>query len=340
MLLNRKKLFAILLIFFSLLIISWFVLFEYSVRWLEKSIDTLTSNLKQKGYTVSYSKVEITGNPFSLKAIFQNPYIKNPKGSLEWQGQAMEISIRPWQLFTLTCTFPGHQKIFIPQTTPIPLGVLQFEGTIGIFTLNSQGNLEDVDFTVNRISSVIGSQPQPVFFQNTSLKIKNLSDLLNLKFAFFANVLNLEKPLNIPPHDHPFKINFEANLSGYQPKDSFPQSLAQWRDGGGVIEISSLKLTWPPMSIRAEGTLTLDKNMYPLGSFSSKVVGFQDALADIVKLGWVKKKNAAAASFILDLFSVPDETYGRILTIPITLQNKALSIGPAPLLKLRPIEDF
>lgn len=340
MVLNRKKLFASVLILLSLVIIGWFVLFEFSVRWVEKSIEKFTSNLREKGYTVSYSNVEIKGNPLSLTVIFQNPHLKDPKGRFDWQGHELDIVVQPWQPYTFTCTFPGDQKMIIPQNTPIPLGVLQFEGANGLFFLTTQGALEEADFTVDRILSLRGGQPQDVFLEGVSLKVKNLTNPLNLMFLFKTTVLNLEKPLNLPPRDHPFIVNLEASLSGYQPKNSFPKSLAEWRDGGGVLEVSLLKLTWTPLSLEANGTLTLDRDMYPLGAFSSKITGYQDVLPDLVQLGWVKKKNAAAASFILGLFSVQDENGGKHLPVPITLQNKALSIGPAKLFKLQPIEEF
>ncbi|HUX79757.1 MAG TPA: DUF2125 domain-containing protein [Alphaproteobacteria bacterium] len=339
MLKNRKVLFASLLILLSLVIVSWLIFFEYNVRWLEKNIEEVASDLRQKGYTVAYSKVEITGNPLFLKIIFQNPHLKDPKGLFDWHGQEMGMAIRPWQPYILTCTFPGDQKLGVPQNTPIPLGILQVEGARATISLASIGVLEEVAIVVDRISSHLKGQLQPVFLEEISLKVTNLLDPLNLSIFFKANVLNLEKPLNLPPRDHPFNLKFEGTLAGYQPT-VFPKTLAEWRDGGGVIDVNSLKLSWPPLTFDANGTLTLDNNMYPLGAFSSRVIGYQDALADLVKLGWVKKKNASAVSFALDLFSIPDETGTKQLTIPITLQNKTLSVGPAPLLKLQPIEEF
>ncbi len=340
MLLNRKKLYAGVLFFLSLLIISGFILFEYSVRWAEKSIEIMVSDLRKRGFTVSYSSVEVKGNPLFLKIIFQNPHIKDPKGLLEWEGQEVDIVMNPWQFYTLTCTFPGDHKIFLPQNTPIPLGFLQLEGAKGIITLSSQGFLEEAVLTTERILSFLNTQPQPVFLQDLLIKVENLVDLSHLKMSFATYIINLESTLNIKPFDHPLAFTFEANLSGDQSKNSFPKSLAEWRDRGGIVEVRSLKLIWPPINIEAEGTLTLDKSMYPLGSFSSRVVGYQNVLSYMIELGWVKKKKAAAALFIFDLFSVPDATGTKRLTIPITLQNKTLSIGPAPLLKLRPLEDI
>lgn len=336
---NRKLLFAGLLLTIAFLVIGWFLIYELSVRTLEKSLGRIEKNLIQKGYQVSYDKVSISGSPFLLKANFQNLHLKDPKRLLEWQGPEMEIQAQPWKINVFTCLFKGDHKITVPKTTPFPLGILDFKETKGIFTISSQGTLQDAKLTAERVSSLLDKQSQPVYLSQVSLNVKDITDPSKLTFSFKTEARNLELVLDLQPFDHPFIIEIEGKFSGYEPK-SFPTTLSIWRDGGGVLDITQLKILWEPLILEAQGTVTLDKELYPLGSFSSKIVGYQDALSDMVKLGWVKKKHAKTASFMLELLSVPDETYGRKLTIPITLQNKTLSVGPAPLMQLEPLQDF
>ncbi len=337
---NRKLLIAIFLIVLSLGTISWFVLFEYSVKWVEERLFLLTKNLEKKGYTFSYSSVKFTGNPTLVKATFLTPHIKHPKGLFEWQGQEVDIYMNPWNFLTLTCSFPGDQKVFVPQNLPIPLGVLQFEDTSGVVKLTFLGKIDEVNLKARHITSVIGPQVQPIYLEETSLNIQNVSNPLNLKVSFSTNVFNIDKILKIEPLDHPLTVDFEGSLSGFQSQMPPPKSLMEWRDGGGVLDVSMLKFTWSPIRAEAEGALTMDKDMYPLGSFASRIVGYQEALTYLIQLGLVKQKNAAAASFVLELFSQPDENGTKRLKIPITLQNKRLSVGPASLLKLRPLEEM
>ena len=337
MLRNHKKLFISLLILIPLGVISWFVLFEYSIKRLENRLEVLATDLRQKGYIFSYSKFEITGNPLSVQAIFQNPHIKDPQGLFEWQGEELNVSMRPWALYNLKCIFPGDQKVFVPQNAYFLLGVLKVEGAKAVLNMTSKGDLEDVAFTADWLSSIVSDQPQPLSLQALSLKVKNLKDPLNSQISFTTQLSVLKTFLKRAPFDQSFSLAFEARLSGFQSKNSFPLSLADWRDGGGILEVNLLRFIWPPINIEAEGTLTLDKNMYPLGSFSSHVAGSHEALNTMVELGWVKKKNASAVSFMLDLLSVPDETGSKRLTVPITLQNKAFSVGPARLFKLQPV---
>jgi hypothetical protein len=339
MLRNRKKFIASLLILISLGIISWFVLFEYGVRWLEKELEIVTTDLRQKGYTVTYSKVEFKGNPLYIRAIFQNPHIKDPSGFFDWQGQEIEVSTKPWNLHTLAISLPGNQTFNIPQNLPIPIGTLKVEGASGVVKLSVQAKLESASLNAKNVFFLLANQPQPISLQDFSLLTTNLTHPLDLSMTLESKVSGLETILKIPPLSYPLMVSLEAHLSGFDSKAIFPTTLAQWRDGGGVLEVSSLKLNWPPIAAEGEGTLTIDKDMYPLGSFSSRIEGYHEALDYMVRLGFVKQKHAAGAAFVMDLLSAPTDMGTKRLIIPITLQNKRLSVGPARILKLRPFAD-
>lgn len=337
--LTRKKLLGGFFILFALGILGEFILFEYSVRWLEKEISSTKARLEQQGYTVSYSRVSIAGNPLLMEIRFENPSLKAPQ-TWEWQGKKLVISVYPWKPYILTCSFSGDQKVTALKNGPIPLGTLSIEGALGVFTLSSEGKLEQIDFKTGTITSLLGTQVQAVSLKSLSLNITQLSHPLSSKFTFETEVAHLESLLKAAPLDYPLTLNIEGELSGYTSKTSFPHSLSQWRDGEGIMNVTFLNVSWPPINAEAEGTLTLDKNMYLLGSFSSKITGYQDALEDMVKLGWIKKKKALMASFVLELFTTTDGSGTKQLTVPITLQNGMVSVGPAPLIKLQPLEDI
>jgi hypothetical protein len=334
---NRKKILIILFLVLSVCIIAWFIFFQYSSRWLEGRITMATEKLIQNGYAISYSSVKFSGTPLSIKATFKNPHIKDPQGHVDWQGQEIAITMRPWTFYTLHCDFPGDQKLVIPQYDSLPLGTLHLEGASGVVHLNSKGRLDNLTFTVDHLSSDLEDKPRPISLKDLSLNMSNITDLLNLKLSLSTQLANIEKLFNKSPNSHPFTVNFVADLSGFKPEFPFPKSLTEWRDGGGVLEVRLLKIDWPPILAEIEGTLTLDEGMYPLGSFSSRISGYREAVTNMVELGWIKRKKATVALFMLDLFASTNEKGEKHLKAPITLQNKVLSIGPAPLLKLKPI---
>lgn len=337
--LNRRVFYAGLLFLCALIFIGWFFIYEFGVKEFEKSFARIEKNLKEKGYVVSYEKASVSGNPLLLKLTVSNIHIKDPRGLIEWNGPEVEVQASPWNITTITCYFNGKHILNVPQTTPIPLGRLELKDAKGIFKVTTTGNLEEAQFSAGHISSLYDEKAEPIYFTNTGFMAQNITNPSELSFNFTSEAQNLESALGLKPFEHPFKLEIKGQFSGYEPK-SLPTSLEEWRAGGGALDISQLKLTWLPLIIEAKGTITLDKELYPLGSFSSDIIGYQDALGDMVKLGWIKKKKARNAFYILELMSVPDEEFGRKLTVPITLQNRKLSVGPLSLIKLRPLQDF
>ncbi|MBI2707666.1 MAG: DUF2125 domain-containing protein [Proteobacteria bacterium] len=337
MLQNRKKLRVSLLVgFLSLLLlgsIGWFALFEYSTRWLKTEVERGIADLKQKGYDISYSSLTFQGHPLSIKAIVQRPHLKDPLGVFDWQGQELNISMKPWNWYRIEVALPHDQKIFIPQNTSIPLEILSLEGAHGMLTLTQQGRLDEASFIVDYLRFLTKDTPQPIFLQALSLKAKNLSHPLDLYLSVASDIKGMEAFFNGTPSSQPFVFSLDATLAGFQGK-TLPRSYAEWRDGGGVLDVKLLKLMWPPITMTAEGTVTFDKDMYPLGSFSSRIIGYQEALTHLVETGCVKKKNASMVSFVLDMMSRVDGAGSKHLTVPITLQDRKVSVGAIPLWKM------
>ena len=337
MMFSRKKILASLFFIISLGIIAWFIFYEFTVRRLEQELENTISTLSKRGFTISYSSIEVTGTPFSFRGVLHDPYIKDPEGMFEWKGQAFEIQVQPWNYTTLTCSFPGDQKVTLPPNIPLPLSPLNFEKAEGVVKLSSGGNIKELTFTAQQVVSMSGGKSHPLSFEKFSLNLSNLLHPLATQISFTTNIKGIDTLLKISPIDRPILFIMKAHFSGYKNPSVFPKTLAEWRDGGGVLDITNLEIAWEPIAIVTEGSLTLDKDMYPLGSFTAEITGYQETLDYLVKSGLVKKKKAKAASFVLNLLTSPEEYGGKRLTVPITLQNKVLSIGPAPLFKLKPV---
>jgi len=65
--------------------------------------------------------------------------------------------MRPWDLYTLQCSFPGDQKLVLPQYSVLSLGELHLEEAKGSVHLTSKGQLESLSFSVKGLSSFLGT---------------------------------------------------------------------------------------------------------------------------------------------------------------------------------------
>lgn len=329
---DYKKFFISVLIFFVSASFIWFALFEYGKNWLKKEIALVEVNLRQKGYEISFSSLQFKGTPWSIEAIVQNPHLKDPQGLIDWHGEKMKVMIRPWNFYTFIFTLSGNQSVLVLQN-PF-LSVLNMNQVQGTLKLNSQGKLDELTVFIDQLTSMKDSNAQPLIFYSSSFKAENIANLTNLNLIFKSCVKGFEPYFKEKCPKQPFEVDLKAHFSGYQGKNSVPLTLAEWRDGGGVLEIDYAKIIWQPIVFEAEGTLTYDKDMYPLGSFSTRIIGHQEALSHMTKLGCMNKKNAMWAGFALDLLSKEDEKGTKILTIPLTLQDRKLTLGAIPLFNM------
>ena len=62
-------------------------------------------------------------------------------------------------------------------------------------------------------------------------------------------------------------FSFAALIKGALPPGPFAQALAQWRDGGGTIDLQSVRVRWGSLLLDASGTLALDSSLQPEGAF-------------------------------------------------------------------------
>jgi hypothetical protein len=336
MLKHHKKIIG-LIVLLLLLGGGWFFIANHLTKRLESMIAVGTEHLRKEGYDVSYSGIKFSFNPFTLQATVHEPQIKNGQNFIDWKGHEAIITLHPWSFNTLHFSFPGEQRFGIPPSLSLPADALHVEQAQGTLHLALDGHPESATLDVGQLSFLSDNQPQPIALQTLSLNVGNLKDPLTLKLSLSTRVANIEKLLNQEPREHPFTINFVADLGGIEPGARLPKSFAEWRDAGGVLEVRLLKLDWPPIVAEIEGTLTLDEGLYPLGSFTSRISGYEQLLNDMAALGWIKKKKVNMALFVLELLSSKGEMGEKYLKAPITLQNKVLSVGPAPLLKLKPI---
>lgn len=124
------------------------------------------------------------------------------------------------------------------------------------------------------------------------------------------------------------------------PTDLSPDSLTRWRDAGGTLELASFSLVWGPLEIAGDGTLAVDAALQPVGAFTAQIAGI-DRLIDLLEqTGRMRPQQAAIARIALAVLTrAPANGGPPQARVPVSVQNRQLSIGPIPLLRL-PVIDW
>ena len=109
-----------------------------------------------------------------------------------------------------------------------------------------------------------------------------------------------------------------------------------WRDGGGKLEAPRLALVWGPLGLSASATAALDEQLQPTGAATARAVGYGAVLDALARAGVLGPRVAQAIIGVLGLLARPAPDGGAPqIEVPVTVQNRTLSLGPFPLVRLR-----
>ncbi len=133
-------------------------------------------------------------------------------------------------------------------------------------------------------------------------------------------------------------VVMEAKLSGPTFVGWDVASLDRWRASGGILEIHNLQLSAGNLGVAFSGTISLDALFRPIGAGTVVIDGYREVLETFYSSGLINNVAKAAATLTLDLLSTAsDETGQRSVEAPISLQEGVLSVGPVPLIEVRPL---
>jgi hypothetical protein len=119
----------------------------------------------------------------------------------------------------------------------------------------------------------------------------------------------------------------EGFITGATPPGLPPDALAQWRDAGGVAEITTLVANWGPLALTADATIALDKNLQPLIAGTADVRGYDETVDAMVAGGLMSQSQGTTARIALAAMAETDEG-GKKVRLPITIQDGFLFLGP------------
>jgi hypothetical protein len=120
-----------------------------------------------------------------------------------------------------------------------------------------------------------------------------------------------------------------------EPTDLSPDGLTRWRDAGGTLELTDFSLVWGPLQIAGNGTLAVDDALQPVGAFTAQIAGLDRLVNLLEKTGRMRAQQAAIARIALAVLTrAPANGGSPQARVPVSIQNRQLSVGPIPLLRL------
>jgi hypothetical protein len=281
------------------------------------------------GWRVSTGAVRVDGFPRRIVFSLPNPSVEDPTGNA-WQGPPLTVVLPLFSPQRPHLEAPGAHIVTMKGRAPITLSAqsasadLLFDGhgpsevSLALSAISAGLlNLDRLDLRWTRLAD--GPVAQDVASWKLQLAMDNLR-LPEDPRLIFGTLLP--------------SLRLESHLQGSLPGGSLDQALTAWRDAGGTLEIDSLSVEWPPLALSGKGTLALDRDLQPMLASSCDVRGLFEAIDALVRGGIVRAKDAGMVKLVFGLLMKPDKSGAKTLSVPVTIQDHALSVGPAKLLDL------
>jgi len=334
---------------------AWF----FFVHQTQRTIDQWADTQRDNGVEVTWQSLRFTGYPLQVNAQFGDPalIVRRSNRVATWKPPSLTFgfsSITPnaidfasagthnlhlatddktWSAVVDAETLKG-QALF---PTEDYRRIEQLTGRFAGLSVTPSDSTEPVTIDRGNFEAThrgaIPVDPQAVHPQGASFEFNLATQGIRLPEGFLkASALETLDPL-IKAFSTELLVNGELDSGSVD-----INSLTAWRDGGGTVEFTSIELHWGPVQIAANGTLALDDDLQPVGSFATRIAGLEQFITAMETGGILSPNDAAIARITLSILTrAPEDGGPNHAEIPITLQERILRLGPVPLVQFPPI---
>ncbi|HVI52947.1 MAG TPA: DUF2125 domain-containing protein [Candidatus Sulfotelmatobacter sp.] len=287
----------------------WWGLLAYEMR---QRLDDWVVQRRAEGWVVTTGSPVLGGFPFQVAWSLPSPSLQTADGS-GWKGPETRLSLSVLEPVRFHLVAHGKHVLIPPGEPPQEA-----------FIAEARAEIDGADAARLSLVAVeaFGGGVSHAVFTLTSQSVE--ADLTGLLLPEDARLLLGRKVAH---------LHVKALAKG-----ALTPTLAAWRDGGGVMELSDIALTWEPLALTGEGTLALDKRMQPLFSGTVSIGGLFETLDKLTTAGAVRAKDAAMARIALQLLALPGPDGKPRLGVPVTVQDNRLYVGPVALMLLPDVE--
>jgi len=323
-------------------LLGYYILWSHLADQVAAQAETWIEGQRRQGREVSYESRRIWGFPYRLSLTLSKAKWSDPRLPLAPRLEADEITahLQLWQREHVIFDLPGRQSVTWRSESgaerKASLAADRFRASL---VVDGAGNWLRIATDLTR--------PHLQGPTEGALRGEWIADKLLLHARRAGNVppdldlaLQVEQGLLPPQAENPFgravqDLRLTGNLRSGFYGTTLEDRLASWRDAGGVIDMSTIALTWGDLRINGTGSLAIDRDFRPLGAMSGTAAGTLRAIDILQTTGLIDPPSAnTAKQLLLTLEERPDSKGLPRREIALTAQDGRLSLGTVPLLSL------
>ena len=323
------------------------------VLWWHHVADTLLAaadNWQQQriaeGYDIEHGPLVVSDFPYRVKVTTENLSISNPANH---QKPKIELTrfwavVQPWQInhVIFGAEGAGHAD-WLDHEEPMSLD-LAATSALGSATFNLQGRMQTLAIDVKNLQAApswrppvsadrlqLHGRPAPIQKNGAQAAEPNAE---GQQIALRVNNMTIEGLEDFPLGQKIDELALSSVLHGTIAKLPSAETLGDWRDAGGFLEIQALDVRWGHGILKGGGALALDDHMRPLGKLDTRISGYGKILEALASTGQVDADAARTIGFGLNLLAKDGEDGSRYIALPLTAQEGGMYLGPIFLMRL------
>jgi len=313
-------------------------------HWVEEGFRDWSKVQASRGNRVDFASLETSGFPGPIRLMIAAPGVTSAKGGWHWSAERAVLETLPWDWRRYRLEVFGTQTLAVPFAGELRRYTVRSASTLLIGEVDDRGRLTqgflravDVPFLDEAKKEVVSAKSLDVHM-NMRAPASAAQDQSAIDVTIQAHSVVLGEQVETPLGRQIQDIAVVAAIKGALPETFLRDAVDAWRESGGTLELSHFQMDWGKLSIRANGTVALDEALRPLAALTTDIKGYAETLAALEQARLLRRKDAAGTRLALDLLSRRDGGDNRrMVTIPVTIQNGLLYVGPVRLLRLAPI---
>lgn len=308
---------------------------------IEAGIARWAEERRQGGYQVTFGGPTIDGFPLSHVTRLGAPAVAAPSG-WRWQGPPLTGRMKIWDPQTIAVSFAGLHRLERLEAGRLTDAEIESERAQAVVRVRADGRLDSADAQLNGLE--LRGNPLGRY-SASSLRLRLVpvypaqpGQAVHLTFSSEVRDLRLPPAVAGPLDQQAERLHLEGRLEGAV-QDVEPRlALSLWRDAGGALVVDRLELSWDPLDLQANGRMTLDSELRPLGDLNARIAGLPELFDRLAARGLMPPDQVSAMKLAVLALARERDSEGRdVVELPVSFRGGYLFLGPLRLAPVSPV---
>ena len=297
----------------------------YSLYWfhaaglVRKSVAAWSEQHRAAGWQIEYREMAVAGFPAKVVVRLEAPSIVSPSG-LGWRAEAVSAAASPLDLSHIHLVAAGRHTL--------TAGPWRAEATFADVQADLGFDRAGQPSELTATASGVGIEVAGIAVTAKAAALSLALDQAEPTFSVSADAVDFPPLAGFVLDRRIDRFALSGRLRGRVPPGTPTAALAAWSADGGVVEIEHLLLDWAPLGLEADGTIAFDRRLQPLAAFSARVRGTAPLLDRLAETRQIQPGAAMVAKTLMALMAKPDGQGRAAVSLPISLQDGQLWLGP------------